>query len=185
MIVNVEQSSFSRVVLNVSRLVGIKEIIGSILPWCPAQCYCMGQINWLIDWLKVTTISCNSASPQRKSRLHLCLVCCFYVKVFTAGRAGKCPAGGECSISEGQRSKHREVVRWRAGRRESLPSTTGELEVLTPKNTKSVNFKAFWGLIRLKTEKPLILFRLLFNLDGLLHEDVQQIDWAVLYYDTD
>ena len=29
MIVNVEQSSFSRVVLNVSRLVGIKEIIGS------------------------------------------------------------------------------------------------------------------------------------------------------------
>ena len=29
MIVNVEQSSFSGVVLNVSRLVGIKEIIGS------------------------------------------------------------------------------------------------------------------------------------------------------------
>jgi len=29
MIVNVEQSSFSRVVLNVIRLVGIKEIIGS------------------------------------------------------------------------------------------------------------------------------------------------------------
>jgi len=29
MIVNVEQSSFSRVVLNVSRLVGIKEIMGS------------------------------------------------------------------------------------------------------------------------------------------------------------
>ena len=29
MILNVEQSSFSRVVLNVSRLVGIKEIIGS------------------------------------------------------------------------------------------------------------------------------------------------------------
>ena len=77
MIMNVEQSSFSRVVLNVSRLVGIKEIIGSkvfselrfnntALHLLPSSCLSLDfnkrQLRWNLDGEHCSSIICFNRS---------------------------------------------------------------------------------------------------------------------------